>query len=197
MPALICALTFLVLASTNIFAAGSYTQAMYRRALGEEKGAGPNELIIATTAPPYVLITLEEPHSRSSRTVAVAGQSLLYAIQIEHHLPENDARRRFQIAVAQPKRVFSFFNPKARRIVRPAYTPAMLNEVRQLLFSKSRSNLIGALKANRSSVHSIYESKSGSRYWAYQAAIAHICLEKGILVTTGGCYGSGLGVVDP
>jgi hypothetical protein len=170
---------------------------MYRRALGEEKGLGPDELVIATTAPPYVLITLQEPHSRSSRPVAIAGQSLLYAIQIEHHLPENDALKRFQIAVAQSERVFSFSTPKARRIVRPAYTPAMLNEVRQLLSTKSRSDLIGALKANRSPVHSIYESKSGSRYWAYQAAIAHICLEKGILVTTGGCYSTGLGAIEP
>ena len=73
----------------------------------------------------------------------------------------------------------------------------MLNEVRQLLSTKSRSDLVRALKANKSSVHSIYESKSGSRYWAYQAAIAQICLEKGILVATGGCYGTGLGVIEP
>ena len=190
-------LLFFLLTSTSIFAASSYTQAMYRRALGEEKGVGPDELVIATTSPPYVLITLQEPHSRSSRTVAVGGQSLLYAIQIEHHLPENNALKRFQIAVAQPERVFSFSNPKARRIVRPAYPPAMLNEVRQILSTKSRSDLIRELKANKSSLHSIYESKSGSRYWAYQAAIAHICLEKGILVSTGGCYGNGLGVIEP
>jgi hypothetical protein len=189
-------LLFLLLTSTHVFAASSYTQAMYRRALGEEKGLGRDELVIATSAPPYVLINLQEPHSRSSRTVAVEGESLLYAIQIEHHLPESDTLKRFQIAIAQPERVFLFSNPKARRIVRPAYTPAMLNEVRQVLSTKSRSDLIRELKANKSSVHSIYESKSGSRYWAYQAAIAHICLKKGILVATGGCYGNGLGVIE-
>ena len=186
---------FLLLTFTNVCAASSYTQAMYRRALGEEKGS--DELVIVTTAPPYVLITLQEPRARSSRIAAIAGQSLLDAVAIEHHLPDNDAqwKKRFQIAVAQPERVFSFSNPKARRIVRPAYTLAMLKEVRQFLSNKSRSELIRELKANKSSLHSIYESKSGSKYWAYQAAIAHFCLEKGVLVTTGGCYGSGLRII--
>lgn len=190
-------LLFFLLTSTDVFAASSYTQAMYRRALGEEKGS--DELVIVTTAPPYVLITLQESRAHSSRIAAIAAQSLLEAVAIEHHLPDNDIqfRRRFQIAVAQPERVFSFSSPKARRVARPAYTPAMLNEVRQLLSTKSRSELIRELKANTSSVHSIYESKAGSKYWAYQAAIAHICLEKGILVSTGGCYGNGLGVVGP
>jgi hypothetical protein len=190
-------LLFFLLTSTDRFAASSYTQGMYRRALGEEKGS--DELVIVTTAPPYVLITLQESHAHSSRIVAIAGQSLLDAVAIEHCLPDNNTqwRKRFQIAVAQPERLFSFSSPKARRIARPAYTPAMLNEVRQVLSTKSRSDLIRELKANTSSVHSLYESKSGSRYWAYQGAIAHICLEKGILVATGGCYGNGLGVIDP
>ena len=77
---------FFLLTSTNVLAANWSTQAMYRRALGEEKVLGRDELVIATTAPPYVLITLQEPHSRSARTMAVEGQSLFYAIQIETHL---------------------------------------------------------------------------------------------------------------
>jgi hypothetical protein len=167
--------------STNVLAQGSYTQKMYRSALG-----GPGD-VIAVSSYLYVLITLHDPRTSSRRVAAISVPSLLDAVAAEHRLkgkfPWAEA---LQIAVNQPGRVFSFSDPKARRLAQPAYTPEIFESMRKALFPYPRSVLFRALKTrNRRpiDVDALYDgSKRGNQMGAYEDAVAHIYLEKGILV---------------
>jgi hypothetical protein len=169
----------LLLASPNLFAQGAYTQKMFRSALGDE--------VIAVSSYSYVLITVHEPHSSSQRVVAISVPSLLDAVSAEHRLKGSHPwAEAIQIALNQPGRSFSFSNPKARRLAQPTYTPEILQSMRRALSIYPRSVLLKALKTrNRQpiDVDALYDgAKRGDQMGAYEDAVAHVYLEKGILV---------------
>src|SRR4051812_18036167 len=96
--------SFLV-ASTSVLAQDSYTQKSYRYALGE-----PRE-VVPVSSYLFVLITLQDAQTSARRVVAISVPSLLDAIAAEHRL--KGWEKAYQIALNQPGRVFSFFNPTA------------------------------------------------------------------------------------
>jgi hypothetical protein len=179
--AVLRALLFAFFLTSTVLAQGSYTQKMYRSALG-----GPGD-VIAVSSYLFVLITLHDPRTSSRRVAAISVPSLLDAVAAEHGLkgkfPWAEA---LQIALNQPGRVFSFSDPKARRLAQPAYTPKILESTRKALFPYPRSVLFRALKTrNRRpiDVDALYDgSKRGNQMGAYEDAVAHVYLEKGILV---------------
>jgi hypothetical protein len=178
-----------LLASTRVVAQGAYTQKMYRSVLGDE--------VIAYSSYLYVLITLREPDGSSQRVVALPAPSLLEAVAAEH--PQKSGADVAKIALNQPGRVFSFSNPKARRLAQPAYTPEILQSMKKVLAPYPRSVLFGALKSrNRHpiDVDDLYNgAKRGDQMGAYEGAVAHVYLEKGILVGHLS-YSGGLFVVE-
>ena len=190
----------LVFAATTAHAASQYTQEMFRRGVYEPG-------VLVTSAPLFVLITLRDPGSGAERAAAIPGSFLLGAIQTEYHFrlrkttSDDDLskalaeqqKKGVQIALSQPNRVFVFRNRRARNNVKPRYTPAMLSEVRQTLVGRNRKEILRAAKANDSWLHRIYETKKDTmESFAYRDAVAHVLLERGILVghgdITGGLY---------
>jgi hypothetical protein len=170
-------LSFLV-ASTSVLAQGSYSQKLYRYALGE-----PGE-VVPVSSYLFVLITLQDPHTSARRVVAISVPSLLDAIAAEHRL--KGWEKAHQIALNQPGRVFSFFSPTARRLAQPSYSPEILESMRKALSPYPRSVLVRALNTrNRRpiDVDALYDgAKRGDQMGAYEAAVAHMYLEKGIPV---------------
>lgn len=175
---------------------------MFRRGLYEPG-------VLVTSAPLFVLITLQDPSTGAERAAAIPGNFLLGAIDMEYHLkPRKTSKedefkalaelqqRELHIALSQPGRVFVFRNRRARNNVEPRYTPAILAEVRRTVAGKSRKELTRAARANESWLHRIYESRQDAmQSLPYRDAVAHVLLERGILVGHGD-YVNGLYVAD-
>jgi len=189
----------LVFTIATAHAASQYTQDMFRRGLHEPG-------VLVTSAPLFVLITLRDPSTGAERGAAIPGNFLLRAIDMEYHLKPRKTSKKdegkalaelqqkeLQIALSQPNRVFVFGNHRAQNNVEPRYTPAILAAVRHELSRRSRQELLRAGRANESWLHRIYESKRvAMESFAYRDALAHVLLERGILVGhgdyTGGLY---------
>lgn len=195
--ALAVLIAVLVLTVPAAHAESRYSQQMFRRGLHEPG-------VVVTSSPLFVLITLRDPSSGTERAAAIPGPFLLGAIEAEYHLELRKAtsdkdelralveqqRKEVQIALAQPNRVFTFRNPIARKNVEPRYTPAILDEVRHVLASRSRTQIVAAARENQSWLHRIYERKQdAAKLLAYQDAVAHVLLERGILVGQGEPFG--------
>lgn len=153
-----------------------YTDRMFRRAMAKDNLAISGSF---STAPLYVLITVCQRDSGVDRLVAVTANLLGGAIHMEHHLPYDVAgeRREFEIAMAQPNRRFCFHSRKAAGNIPVDYSPAILAEARRRLVHISTAQL-------RSEV--ARQGWRGSIEWwhtrKYQDAVAHVLLERGIVV---------------
>jgi hypothetical protein len=191
-------LATLVFTIATTQAASHYTQEMFRRGLYEPG-------VLVTSAPLFVLITLRDPSTGAERAVAIPGNFLLGAIDTEYDLkPRKTSKkdewnalaelqeRELHIALSQPNRVFVFRKRRARNNVEARYTPAILAEVRHAVGARSRKEFVRAARANQSWLHQIYESKQDAmQSLAYRDAVAHVLLERGILVGHGD-YAPGL-----
>ena len=166
----------LLLIGVGARAEDRYTDAMYRQALA-----------VRSTAPLYVLIKLQDPQTRRYEVACISAPFLLGAIHKEHgwdHDREGE-RRAMELALRQPGRAFRFSNKDARRNASPRYAPGVLDEHRRALAGFSNRELISQLRSGRSALHDLYESASDENYLAYRDAVAHVLLERGILVGRG------------
>jgi hypothetical protein len=154
-------------------AADKYSDDMYRRALENR-----------STAPMFVLITLHNPQTGTDRAVCIQAPFLLGAIHRERHIEydEKGSNEALRVALMQPGRRFTLTNAEARRNVQPVYTPEILGEVRSLIGSTPDAMLVAQLRDQSSALHQIYGSAHRAQMSAYGNAIAHVLLERGILV---------------
>jgi hypothetical protein len=143
-----------------------------------------------STGPPYLLVTVRTSATAPGRVVCVVTPSLLAAIDQEYGLARTlkDGERWQQIALSSPGRRFTFDKPEAYRDVQPPYTPEILEEARRLVRPMSQEQLIRELDRKDAmegkGIHAFYRSKT-KRFSAYRDALAHACLERGILVDRG------------
>ena len=184
-------LAALLLTSTSALASSYYTQEMFRTAMAKDNLAISHSMSLS---PLYVLITLRDPKTHQERKVCTLASFLQGSITEEHHLQNDTAgeRKAFDIAMSAPNRAFEFMSRKARENVAPIYTPQQLEHVRQLLRGRSRAQLrreapIDPFKEpnQQSYVVKIYRREIGKKFWssdAYMVAVAHVLLERGILV---------------
>lgn len=156
-----------------------YTQQMYTKALSNN-----------STGPSYLLVTVRTSPTAPGRVVCVVAPFLLAAIDQEYSLARTlkDGERRQQIALGSAGRSFTFDKPEAYRNVQPQYTPEILEEARRLVRPMSQEQLIRELDRKDAGegkgIHAFYRSKT-KRFSAYRDALAHACLERGILVDQG------------
>lgn len=179
--------------------ASEYTPAMFRTAMAKDNMAVSGSMSLS---PLYVLITLRDPKTHQEREVCTLASFLTGAIIEEHHLDYDNAgeRKAFDIAMSAADRVFEFKNRKARRNAAPGYTPQQLEQVRQLLRSRSRAQLVREAEPDpfkepnqQSYVTQIYRRDIKGNFWSSDAlmdAVAHVLLERGILVGNGHIGGS-------
>jgi hypothetical protein len=160
-------LVILAMRSAALCAADHYTNAMFVRAL--EHGG-------------FVLIRLEQPQAGGAQhEVCVPEAGLIGAIHIQYHLDYDQAgrERARQIALASKSRTFSFTNSKAFDVVKPLYTSRQLADIRKQLAKFSNRQLVSQLQVIRSKIHDLYSRAGGD---SYRDAVAHVLLERGILV---------------
>ncbi len=211
------ALIMLLITCGTALGSAGYTDAMFRRAMAQYNGSVTESGrplppsrdgsvgIRVGMSPLYVLITLQDPKTRSQREVCVLNQPLEAAIAKEHHLDVvDDQRKIFDIAMDTPHRAFTFTRPKARESIVPIYTPEQLVYVRRLVQGKSRSWLLHEAQldlmkepSQQGFVTRIYRHKVGKKFWesdSLRVAVAHVLLEHGILVGEAH-YGGMLGVL--
>jgi hypothetical protein len=154
---------------------GHYNDSMYRQAILHQ---GTNK--------EYVLITVVDKKTGSAHLVAVLAASLLWAIEREQtYFPTADSpKAAAQVALSRSDRRFSFSDAGAGRNVSRIYDEAVLSELRALLSSKNNEQLIQELRGaqQHSELHKIYRQESGDKYYIYRSALAHVLLERGIMV---------------
>jgi hypothetical protein len=172
---------------------------MFRTAMGKDNLAISESMSLS---PLYVLVTLRDPKTHQEREVCTLASFLTGAIIEEYHLDYDNAgeRKAYNIAMSTPNRVFEFKNRKARRNVAPSYTPQQLEQVRQLLRSRSPAQLVREAEPDpfkepnqQSYVTQIYRRDINGKLWSSDAlmdAVAHVLLERGILVGNGHFGGS-------
>jgi len=160
-------------------AASSYSEGMYRKAIRENE----------STSPLYLLFTLHDAKTGKDRVVCTVSTGLLGAIHYEQHLDFDDASQKKVVAMAlsSPHR-FSFTNREAVRTVAPRYSETMLAECRNRFAKMSRAQLVAAVDQNELS--RLCKGGSASKWHACQAALAHVLLERGILVGSADQTGS-------
>ncbi len=167
--------TFLFIAATA-HAESRYTDKMFRRAMSRDNMAVSGRM---STSALYVLITICDPKAERDRTVCTTANLLSGAIHMEHRLAYDLAgeRKEFEIATHAPARRFCFRSRKAAANLGIGYTPATLKEVRDRLARMS----IAQLRAEVDRQGTMQETA----WWhteKYQQAVAHVLLERGILV---------------
>jgi len=161
------ALSLAVLLFTSALAhAGSYTQSMFRAALANN-----------STAPDYVLIQVRGPDDRTNRIVCTTANLFLGAIHREYNLgySEADEQRAVEIALKQPDRSFTFHKKAAIDNLADYETPEALADVRRQFEGKTDSELLA-----RDFIQSITSKRPDSAHRAYREAVAHALLERGI-----------------
>lgn len=169
------AVVVLIVAATPVFAQSKYTDATYRRAIIEE-----------STAPLYLLFTFHDSKTGQDRVVCTLGNFLVGAIHMEYYLDYYKAgeKRALTIALNQPNHRFTFTNRKALRNIESGYTRAMLAEARQYLRATSDSE--ARRNVDSGQLDNWCHIRHPQQQWDNcQAAIAHVLLERGILVGQG------------
>ena len=169
-------LALLCLSVVTARAEPGYTQRMFRRAMSKDNLAVSGSL---SMSPLYVLITVCDRKSRADRVICVSSNLLAGAIHEEYGLPYDmtGQRKEFEIAMHQPKRRFCFHRSKAAKNIACDYSPSTLAEVRRRLANMSRAQL----RAEVDRQGTVKETP----WWhteKYQDAVAHVLLERGILV---------------
>jgi hypothetical protein len=164
----------LVLLATSVtaFAQSRYTDAMYRKAILDD-----------STSPLYVLFTLHDTKTGTNRPVCTGGNFLVGAIHMEYHLDYDAAgeKRGHDIALRQPGHKFAFTTHKALKNIDPGYTPQMLAEARHRFSGRSTTELRRAV--DKGEVEKFCRRGHDVVIWdRWQAAVAHVFLEHGILV---------------
>ena len=166
------ALVILLITCATAVAHSRYTDAMYRKAV-----------LDGSTSPLYVLFTLRDSKTGADRVVCTGGNFLVGAIHMEYHLDYDAAgeKRGFDIALRQPGHRFTFKSRKALKNINSGYTPEMLAEARRRLSSMTTPQLRRAADAGR--IDELCHRGRDVAVWdAWQAAMAHVLLEHGILV---------------
>jgi hypothetical protein len=153
-----------------------YTQRMFRRAMARDNLAVSGSV---SSSALYLLISVCDRKSGAERVVCVTSNLLSGAIHMEYHLPYDIAgdRKEFEIAMSQPNRHFCFRSAKAANNIWVTYSPATLAEVRRRLADKSPAELRAEVDR---------QGRLNEKPWwhtqRYQSAVAHVLLERGILV---------------
>ena len=170
-------------------ASRAYTEKMFQRAMAKHNIAVTGSF---SPSPLYVLITVKEAKSNASTVVCTTSFSLNGAISKEHNLDALEQRaglrKTYEIAISQPGRVFRFQKPEARELVQPAYSSKMLRRARAVLKNKSVAQLKEEVALDSSPLTQLYRRDTGSKVWRseqWKDAVAHVLLERGILVGEG------------
>ena len=174
----LCALTSAITTATAI-AGSSYSESMYRRAILDGD----------STSPLYLLFTFHDVKTGKDRVVCTLGSDLVRAMHFERHLDFDDAshKRAKAIALSRPHR-FSFSNRKALYAIEPRYSETKLAEYRNRFAKLSRAQLVAAV--DQQELKRLCKERSASEWHACQAALAHVLLERGILVGSADITGS-------
>ncbi len=134
-----------------------------------------------STQAPFALISVPQPDG-SIATYATTASFVLGAIHMEHGIPytaEGSSRAK-EIALATPGHLFRFTNPAAQKNVERYYDETVLSEVRQALARYSKAELLSGF-SGMGSLHSTYNQYEHPKAHAYEFAVAHVLLERGLL----------------
>lgn len=172
----------LILTGTDAVRAGQgrYTRSMF--ALGVRGD---------WAAPRYVLIATRDPRTNSVSTVCVPGSSLISAIQVEkdwsYAIGGRTKARGY--AMRHWKKPFAFENSNALARVQAGYSEKQLSDIRERLSRFSNSDLKKQLRAVRkrdaaqeTELQKLCAARNTPVGYASRAAVAHVLLERGILV---------------
>jgi hypothetical protein len=181
-----CLVALLLIAFARQSDGARYTDQMFRRAMAKDNLAVSGSF---TMSPLYVLIALCDAAGRPERVGCVTANFLSGAIHLEHALgyDTEGEKKAYRIAIAQRDRVFCFKKVRARNNVSVRYTPSQLAEVRRQLTQRSDAQLRAEVDREDSFVSRIYRRihPGRRRFWhsdAHMEAVAHVLLERGILV---------------
>jgi hypothetical protein len=155
-------------------APSAYTEEMFQTALKND-----------STAPNYVLITVRDANTKTSRMICVTTNLLEGAIEREYGLSSSDSDilKEKQILLSNKDRVFVFKKPEALKNIPMYYSEKQLAEVRKVLQSKTNHELMGDFDFQR--LRNDLSAGRPTTRDAYRDAIAHVLLERGILCGEG------------
>ncbi len=172
----------LILAGTNASRAaqGHYTRSMFALGLRGD-----------WTSPRYVLASVRDPRTNSTNSVCVSGNALVSAIQIEKNWSYAIGGRTKArgYAMRHWRKPFVFENSNALARVRAGYTEKQLTDIRARLSRFSNSELKAQLRVVRkrnaveeTELQKLCASRNAAIGYVSRTAVAHILLERGILV---------------
>lgn len=176
------AVILLALGSTDIVdaAEGRYTRSMFARAVKKD-----------SASPRYVLCQVRHPQTNSIQTVCVPGHSLVEAVAIEKGwMYRVNSGKATGFALAHWKKPFVFEKPNALARVHARYSPKQLAEARARLSRLSNTQLKRQLRApfgrhgaeRQTELQRMCAGRNAPISYASREAVAHILLERGILV---------------
>lgn len=157
-----------------------YTRSMFERAVKD------------TSSPRYVLFLLRDSRTNSAQTVCTLGSALIDAIQIEHdwNYVLGGRTKARGLALRHWNEPFAFEKSNAAARTSPRYTRRQLAEVRARLARSSNAELKSQLRApfrrhhleEQTELQKMCAARDTPIAYSSRAALAHVLLERGILV---------------
>ena len=129
----------------------------------------------------FVLIHVARPNA-PAETFATRSRFLLGAIHREHRLPYTQEGQDAALAIAlrTSGQLFSFSKRRALKNIPRYYTPSVLAEVRAGLSAFSTAALLEGFSIH-GDLHEIYSCLPHPTAHAYEYAVAHVLLERGLI----------------
>ncbi len=147
-----------------------------------------------STSTRLTLVTIEYP-DHSKRVIVTSGQALLDALAKERGFQkwENRYKVAETAALVGKDRPFRFTKPEALKLVEAPYSPEVLAGVRRKIGGLSTADLAARLR-KINGFKDVYPADLDKRP-AYELAVAHLCLEKGLPVQIN-CVDGSLGLAQ-
>ena len=178
----IASVAFILLALGSIgivdAAEGRYTHSMFARG-------------VKSASPRYVLCQVRDPRTNSIQTVCIPGNALVEAVAIEKGwMYRLNAGKATWFTLAHWKEPFAFEKPNALARAHARYSPKQLAEARAQLSQFNNAELKRQLRApfsrrraeQETEVQRMCAGRGTPISYAKREAVAHVLLERGILV---------------
>jgi hypothetical protein len=140
-----------------------------------------------TTAPYYVIVTIVNDSTGTSREVCTEAPFLLGAVHIEKNIAytERGCQRVQNIVLSTKSRVFHFANRRALENLSTPYSEELLAATRRWVEGLAVEDMATNLDKPHLPVYNYYRSRKGTDRLAHQLALAHALVERGYFVRRG------------
>ncbi len=130
----------------------------------------------------YILVSIQQSETGSRHEVCLPAPELMHALEAQAGVADDEAGQKQvrETALAARDRTFVISKPSAIQSVEPRYSAEMLQEMRDLMASRTEEQLHNAALVNEIWLRAAARDHRFDLVDGYRDAAAHVLLEHGI-----------------